>query len=70
MLYQKITKRIAAEGIKYLEKGDFDLNDLIYAQKLSYGQRMELLEQINEFLVKTMPCQSKRISLKLREMNF
>jgi len=52
------------------DDGYFDLEDLKRAQKLSYGQRMEQLERINEFLTKTMPEKSKRISLKLREMNF
>ncbi len=47
----------------------FSLDDLKRAQKLSYGQRMEMLERINEFLSKTMPKRSKRISLKLRRMN-
>lgn len=52
------------------DDGYFDLEDLKRAQKLSYGQRMEQLERINEFLSKTMPEKNKRISLKLREMNF
>ena len=52
------------------ESGYYNLEDLKYAQKLSYGQRMEMLEKINEFLMKTMPERSKQISLKLREINF
>lgn len=48
----------------------YNLDDLKRAQKLTYGQRMEMLEKINEFLMKTMPERSKQISLKLREMNF
>ena len=48
----------------------YNLDDLKRAQKLSYDQRMEMLEKINEFLMKTMPERSKQISLKLREMNF
>lgn len=53
------------------EEGEYyNLEDLKYAQKLSYSQRMEMLEKINEFLMKAMPERSKRISLKLREMNF
>jgi hypothetical protein len=31
---------------------------------------MELLEKINEFLMKTMPEESRQISLKLKENNF
>ena len=52
------------------ESGYYNLDDLKYAQKLSYGQRMELLDRINEFLMKTMPQKGKDISLKLRVMNF
>jgi hypothetical protein len=48
----------------------YNLDDLRSAQKLSYGQRMEMLERINEFLTKTMPEKSKQISLKLQENNF
>ncbi len=48
----------------------FSLDDLKKAQKLSYGQRMDMLERINEFLSKAMPKRSKRISLKLRRMNY
>ncbi|MDQ7797786.1 MAG: hypothetical protein RDU76_02425 [Candidatus Edwardsbacteria bacterium] len=48
----------------------YNLDDLRSAQKLSYGQRMEMLEKINEFLMKTMPEKSKQISLKLQENNF
>lgn len=48
----------------------YNIDDLKYAQKLSYGQRMDLLEKINEFLTKTMPEKSKRVSLKLQENNF
>lgn len=48
----------------------YNLDDLRSAQKLSYGQRMDLLEKINEFLMKTMPEKSKHISLKLQENNF
>lgn len=50
--------------------GYYDLEDLKRAQKLSYGQRMERLEQINKFLSNTMPSKSLRISLKLRAMGF
>lgn len=48
----------------------YNLEDLKRAQKLTYGQRMEMLEKINEFLMKAMPEKSKQISRKLREMNF
>lgn len=48
----------------------YNIDDLRSAQKLSYSQRMEMLEKINEFLMKTMPEKSKRISLKLQENNF
>lgn len=48
----------------------YNLDDLKRAQKLTYGQRMEMLEKINEFLMKTMPERSKQISLKLKEYNF
>ncbi|HAD81440.1 MAG: hypothetical protein A2509_00305 [Candidatus Edwardsbacteria bacterium RIFOXYD12_FULL_50_11] len=48
----------------------YNLDDLRSAQKLTYGQRMEMLEKINEFLMKTMPEKSKQISLKLQENNF
>ena len=70
MLYQKIIEKINEDAVEYLENGYFDIDDLKYAQKLTYGQRMEMLEKINEFLIKTMPEKSKQISLKLREMNF
>jgi hypothetical protein len=52
------------------ESGYYNLDDLKRAQKLSYGQRMEMLEKINEFLMKTMSRKSKEISLKLKENNF
>jgi hypothetical protein len=48
----------------------YNLDDLRSAQKLTYRQRMEMLEKINEFLMKTMPEKSKQISLKLQENNF
>jgi len=48
----------------------YNLDDLRSAQKLSYGQRMEMLEKINEFLMKTMSEKSKHISRKLQENNF
>ena len=48
----------------------YNIDDLKFAQKLSYGQRMELLKKINEFLMKTMPQKSKQIHLKLQEINF
>lgn len=64
MLYKKIIEKMNDDS------GYYNLDDLKYAQKLSYGQRMEMLEKINEFLMKTMPEKSKQISLKLREMNF
>ena len=48
----------------------YNLDDLRSAQKLSYGQRMEMLEKINEFLMKTMSEKSKHISQKLQENNF
>jgi hypothetical protein len=48
----------------------YNIDDLKYAQKLSYGQRMELLEKINEFLMQAMPQKSKRISLRLQQNNF
>ena len=52
------------------EGGYYDIADLTYAQKLSYSERMELLEKLNEFLMKTMPKKSKQIHLKLQEINF
>lgn len=52
------------------ESGYYNLEDLKYAQKLSYAQRMEMLEQLNEFLMRAMPERNKRISIKLREMGF
>ena len=64
MLYQKIIEKLNDEGDYY------NLDDLKYAQKLSYGQRMEMLEKINEFLMKAMPERSKQISLKLQKYNF
>ena len=48
----------------------YNLDDLKRAQKLTYGQRMEMLEKINEFLMKAMPERSKQISLKLQKYNF
>ncbi len=48
----------------------YNLDDLKRAQKLTYGQRMEMLEKINEFLMKAMPERSKQISLKLKKYNF
>lgn len=59
---------MAGKSVKDAEY--FSLDDLKKAQKLSYRQRMEMLERINEFLSKTMPKRSKRISLKLRRMNY
>lgn len=52
------------------EDGWNSLDDLKRAQRLTYGQRLEMLEMINEFLIKAMPERSKRISRKLREMDF
>ena len=48
----------------------FNIDDLKTAQKLSYGERLKLLEDINEFLMKTMSKESKQISLKLQENDF
>ncbi|MBI4727171.1 hypothetical protein HY768_08130 [candidate division TA06 bacterium] len=60
------------KGSHKINKDDdyYNLDDLKRAQKLSYGQRMEMLEKINEFLMKTMSEKNKRISLKLQENNF
>jgi hypothetical protein len=52
------------------ESGYYDIDDLICAQRLSYGERMELLDRINEFLMRTMPQRSKEISLILKRSNF
>ncbi|HDP70238.1 MAG TPA: hypothetical protein ENN38_05475 [Actinobacteria bacterium] len=48
----------------------FNIDDLKAAQKLSYGERLKLLEDINEFLMKTMSKENKQISLKLQENDF
>jgi hypothetical protein len=49
MLYQKIIEKMSDEDQYY------NLDELKHARKLSYGQRMEMLERINEFLMKAMP---------------
>jgi len=48
----------------------FDLEDLKNAQKLSYKKRMQLLEDLNNFILKAMPEDAKKISSKLREAGF
>lgn len=50
--------------------GYFDVDDLRRAQKLSYAERMELLEDMIVFLTKMMPLESKQISLKLQDSGF
>jgi len=48
----------------------FDMNDLLVSLSMTPKQRMDRLEQLNEFLDKAMPKKSKEIWKKLKKMGF
>ncbi len=48
----------------------FNIDDLKNAQKLTYSERLKILEEINEFIMIAMPKENKQISLKLQENGF
>jgi len=48
----------------------FNIDDLKNAQKLTYSERLKILEEINEFIMIAMPEENKQISLKLQENGF